>query len=513
MVTQAHPTPDPTTGKPPRPRRWIPVSVKMFAAVLGLLLLGSLLRIGLPIYRQQAATREIERLGGNFGTKRGGPEWLREWLGDEWMKLFDTVTNVNLSNTKASDGTMGRLCWLTSLQTLYLDRTQITDAGLARMKASTALKDLSLDSTRITDMGLAHLTELRVLEKLSLSGTQITDAGLARLKSLTSLKLLHIARTRTTDGGIADLKQVLPMVSVWKLAERDRNEPLFDLKSFGSFSMQLPWRQPPPENASGSRIAMPNDDFLSAIVSDDEGAVARNIDGGADVDADQGAGQTPLMFAAWSGKSRIVELLLSAGAAVDARDEHGRTPLHCAVGSDVDEETSHIADILLAANAPVDAADDDGETALHSAAANDDPERMRVLLASGAQPNAVDKAGRTPLMHAVEARDRTQHLYERVGMLIENGADPNLRDNDGKTALQLAQERLTFISSPELGRKLDESFAGFRRMVDESHVNARTAADLNKKFDDQQRASQGSIADAKKNLPIVIRMLQKLASK
>ena len=68
--------PDPTTDKPPRPRRWIPVSVRMFVAMLVLLATGGGLWIGVPAYRQRLAIREIDRFDDNFATSHRGPRWL-----------------------------------------------------------------------------------------------------------------------------------------------------------------------------------------------------------------------------------------------------------------------------------------------------------------------------------------------------------------------------------------------------------------------------------------------------
>jgi len=54
------------------------------------------------------------------------------------------------------------------------------------------------------------------------------------------------------------------------------------------------------------------------------------LDGGADVDARDGTGCTPLHFAADRGAVDALRLLVARGAEVDARDEDGQTPLHYA---------------------------------------------------------------------------------------------------------------------------------------------------------------------------------------
>jgi hypothetical protein len=61
------------------------------------------IRVGVPVYRQHMAIREIERLKGIVTTKKGGPEWLRGWVGDPRMTMLDHVTDVNLAMTEITD--------------------------------------------------------------------------------------------------------------------------------------------------------------------------------------------------------------------------------------------------------------------------------------------------------------------------------------------------------------------------------------------------------------------------
>ncbi|WP_372459633.1 ankyrin repeat domain-containing protein [Agromyces cavernae] len=60
----------------------------------------------------------------------------------------------------------------------------------------------------------------------------------------------------------------------------------------------------------------------AAAEADDE-AVARSLDHGADPNAADANGWTPLHFAAQSHSLSSIHLLLDAGALIDAQDRHG----------------------------------------------------------------------------------------------------------------------------------------------------------------------------------------------
>jgi len=67
--------------------------------------------------------------------------------------------------------------------------------------------------------------------------------------------------------------------------------------------------------------------LISACRCDDLAEVARLIAAGADVNARDNDGRTPLVRAAWYGHPDIVAALLKAGADVDARNNDGKTAL------------------------------------------------------------------------------------------------------------------------------------------------------------------------------------------
>src|SRR5262245_54859996 len=90
------PTTPAEPGRLPRPL-WIALGA------LALLAAGVGLQFGLPVYRQQLALQELERAGGRFTAKKGGPKWLRKFLGDDRVRVLDRVTEVWCSGTAISD--------------------------------------------------------------------------------------------------------------------------------------------------------------------------------------------------------------------------------------------------------------------------------------------------------------------------------------------------------------------------------------------------------------------------
>ncbi len=65
-----------------------------------------------------------------------------------------------------------------------------------------------------------------------------------------------------------------------------------------------------------------------AVINGDLAQVQQLISGGADVNAKDTAGFTPLFYAAQEGKIDICQFLANNGANVNAKDQYGNTPLH-----------------------------------------------------------------------------------------------------------------------------------------------------------------------------------------
>lgn len=207
---------DPIAPDAPRLSMCLPRSLRIGVVAVVLVVFAIALSVGLPIYRQKVAIREIERVGGEILQIRPGrPKWLRERLRDDQRALIDEVVHLDLNHSRATDATLKYVGRLTNLELLWLDNAQlrsssggaqITDAGLVHIAGLTDLQDLNLTGTGVTDVGLLNLARLTRLEHLILSGTRVSDAGLAHLKGLTRLRYLSLDFTQVTDTGLAHLK-------------------------------------------------------------------------------------------------------------------------------------------------------------------------------------------------------------------------------------------------------------------------------------------------------------------
>ncbi|MEO1083397.1 MAG: ankyrin repeat domain-containing protein [Acidobacteriota bacterium] len=228
------------------------------------------------------------------------------------------------------------------------------------------------------------------------------------------------------------------------------------------------------------------------------------LDAGADLEARDQYGSTPLLVAVGHGADGLVGWLLDRGAEIHVEDEHGDTPLREAVerghiaiaerllkagalpidvltpaaaagsepmielllrhGADPNEESDlveaplHAAarygqvaavGLLLHAGARADTVNPYGETALHLAAASRGPIAILARLAELAGVDPVDQYGQTPLFAAAEVVHR-----EAVEALLALGADASVRSRSKATVLHAFFEDLDAFDTEDAARLL-----------------------------------------------------------
>jgi len=133
--------------------------------------------------------------------------------------------------------------------------------------------------------------------------------------------------------------------------------------------------------------------------------------------------ETAAHAAAWSGSWQILDELAKAGADLNAKDASGYTPLHLAAWNGHVVAVERM--IKAGANPKVSAG---GYTPLHAAAWNGHKGADMMLIKNGADVNAKDRDGLTPLHKAAW----NGHL-DVVKYLIDRRATINAEDNDGFT--------------------------------------------------------------------------------
>ena len=147
-------------------------------------------------------------------------------------------------------------------------------------------------------------------------------------------------------------------------------------------------------------------------------------------------GSTPLMRAAKNGDAATLRLLLEHGANPNATQKNHATPLMFAAGLGrgtgaftkdyaTEAELLESVKVLVAAGADVNAVNDTGETPLHyGAQASDDI--VRFLAEKGANLSAKDQQGRTPVEMALG-----------VGLHGHAGGPPTVREGTAELLRQL----------------------------------------------------------------------------
>jgi len=195
------------------------------------------------------------------------------------------------------------------------------------------------------------------------------------------------------------------------------------------------------------------------------------LSAGANINAMDSEGSTPLSSACARGETQVVKLLLSRGASpnvetigvytgypihracaglrydvvkllleynadVNVRDKSGDTALHCAVSSHSycaaashsyrdSDETSDVVQLLLDAGADVNAESERGKTPFYIACSEGLTSVAKKMLESGAKIDG-NSSKKVPL----NAACRNKHLgLSVIELLLTNGANPNLQES------------------------------------------------------------------------------------
>jgi ankyrin repeat protein len=183
------------------------------------------------------------------------------------------------------------------------------------------------------------------------------------------------------------------------------------------------------------------------------------VEKGAAVNAVDDGGDSALALAAWRGFEDIVDYLLEKGANVPINDELGRWLL----GEAADKGLEKLFTAMTAKGADLSIKVEDNATLLHMACGGGSSQIIETLLKSKLDVNFKDDNGWTP-MHYASFKGKT----DIIGLLVEQGADINARNLIGETPMNIAvswgtKETVDFLKTLEA----DDSPTKFPKLTGE----------------------------------------------
>ena len=175
---------------------------------------------------------------------------------------------------------------------------------------------------------------------------------------------------------------------------------------------------------------IPGDDLAELLIAQ-----------GADVNAKNNEGKTPLQLALKRENMDVVVLLIAKGAQftdkeVTSKDKQGYTLLHYAARGD----SKRAIELLIAKGIQVNANNNEsGSTPLHWAAAHGSKNVAQMLIAKGADVNAEDNSSKTPLYYAIKrykkSSQRSQKLYQYLSLFYPHEKQEIVKESKDSTEI------------------------------------------------------------------------------
>jgi ankyrin repeat protein len=205
--------------------------------------------------------------------------------------------------------------------------------------------------------------------------------------------------------------------------------------------------------------------------------VERLLSVGADIEARDDYGFTPLHEACDRGHVQVVQALREHGADIEAKDTHGTRPLHCACWNghlavvnellspnDSNGATTSILGKRKRQGANIELKNSDGETPLHLASEGDHLPVVKALVSGGANILAVSNEGLLPIHFALSEGNSAvskyllQHIYATTRRLPLHKLLEDLT--------WIGDPNSTSIGVPPLHAALDENVLGTDDVVE-----------------------------------------------
>jgi ankyrin repeat protein len=190
------------------------------------------------------------------------------------------------------------------------------------------------------------------------------------------------------------------------------------------------------------------------------------LDRGAKINASPDQEYNLLYSAVYCPNPEVLPMLLKAGVSVNAHGKNGQTALHVALASKME-----MAKLLIEKGADINARDNDGLTPVFKIQFSELSEKiyretLDYLLAHGVDLNVRTVAGNT-LLHQLVADHQTVLFVNAIPVLLEKGLDPNLKNAHGDLPLHLAllDPSISAAALKALIEKTDLSVPGAQGMT------------------------------------------------
>lgn len=173
--------------------------------------------------------------------ERGGPTWLRQYVADQTLSVFDRVVGIDMDGGEQLEravkllsvkvvsikGTVSNrelamleeLPNLIALDMCYAElKVEGSDAHYDHVAGRSfqlprlpGLRGLNLYGTSFDGTGLENIPSIEVLD---LTATNVSDESIPALLTLTKLKKLSLHRAAISQSGIGELRRALPECAI-----------------------------------------------------------------------------------------------------------------------------------------------------------------------------------------------------------------------------------------------------------------------------------------------------------
>jgi hypothetical protein len=212
----------------------------------------------------------------------------------------------------------------------------------------------------------------------------------------------------------------------------------------------------PRRTLTGQALQEANQSLRQAVVMGNADQVRSLLSEGADVNARDRIGGTPLHTAVQNRNIELIELLLDEGADIDAKNNTGQTPLHLAVNYSQQD----IAELLIEKGADINITTNRRENALTMSRRRRNPEMEQFLLQHGAEEPA-------PVDMGDIYGSRGQRPGQNLNQDFANGriTQPGIRP--GGRAARQSTAQVDILANPNEIRARIRTFVGLENELNE----------------------------------------------